>query len=279
MTTNDETPPGTPPLKIDHPDNRENAFQGQRFAQIVPRNAPPTRGISPPELPPDFRLRLIEQYRQRQQSTRALSPDAPGISTREAPLPPPANNWIPIGPSVVRHGQAATRPAVSGRINGIAVAQNAAVVYAASANGGVWRSDDQGHSWRSTMEAWDLNPTTFASDSLSCGAIAVAPSDPYRVYVGTGEPYGAGDSYNGVGPIRSEDGGQNWITEQTEPGSPPLAGSGFYRLAVDPVMPSVWWRQPGRASTGANRTEQAAITGRSSSQAHLPQLLPSRRAG
>jgi hypothetical protein len=88
--------------------------------------------------------------------------------------------------------------------------------------------------WYSTMDAWDLDPTTKQSDSLACGAIAIDLADPNRVYVGTGEAVGAADSYFGVGPIRSDDGGVNWTTEPTAPGSPTLAGTGFYRLAVDP---------------------------------------------
>ena len=35
-------------------------------------------------------------------------------------VPPPANNWIPIGPSVLRRGQGGTQPSMSGRVNGIA---------------------------------------------------------------------------------------------------------------------------------------------------------------
>ncbi|HEX8772341.1 MAG TPA: hypothetical protein VF735_01970 [Pyrinomonadaceae bacterium] len=205
-------------------------------------------------LPPDFRLRITALYRQRQQqqqqgrranaegarmsppgrlpqSPRHVSAFVAGEQAAGAPLP--ARSWIPIGPSVLRQGQAVNRPATSGRVAGLAIAPGGLRVYVASANGGVWRSDDGGHTWRSTMDAWDLNPTTVASDSLACGAIALDPLDPDRVYVGTGE--GGGDAYFGVGPIRSDDGGENWITEPTAPGTAAeLAGTGFYRLAVDP---------------------------------------------
>jgi len=228
------------------PVERAQAFAEQRFAVLQPREAPPRAPVALPSpdqpseervgpLAPGFRRDLMAQYRQRQQSMLPPgAPRAPGEVPPEAPLPPPANNWVPIGPCVVRQGQASNRPAVSGRIAGISVAPAETRIYAASANGGVWRSDDGGQNWRSTMDAWDLNPTTRASDSLACGAIALDPADPNRVYVGTGEGVGAANSYFGVGPIRSDDGGVNWGTEPTAPGSPTLAGTGFYRLAVDP---------------------------------------------
>lgn len=246
------------------PLERERAFAATRFATVRPRGAPPppplaplTPGQPPSEqevglLPPSFRQKLITEYRKRQQD--ALPPAAPGGpgAAPLAPLPPPANNWIPIGPSVVRQGQAANRPAVSGRVAGLAVASGGARVYAASANGGVWRSDDSGQTWHSTMEAWDLDPTTSSSDSLACGAIAIHPANPDRIYVGTGEAIGSLDAYFGVGPIRSDDGGDNWFTEPVAPGSPTLAGTGFYRLAVDPGDPE---RVTGATPRGLYRRE------------------------
>ncbi|MDQ3926046.1 MAG: hypothetical protein M3272_03545, partial [Actinomycetota bacterium] len=118
------------------------------------------------------------------------------------------------------------------------------VVYAASANGGVFRSDDGGISWRSLMDAFDVDPTNFASTSLACGAIAIDRNTPDRVYVGTGEGdtyaifavriQNALPAYRGIGPILSDDGGATWVRERTAAGSPSLAGEAFFALAVDP---------------------------------------------
>src|SRR5215207_2644876 len=180
-------------------------------------------------IPPNFRSHLLEAYREKQAAAgEEAAAEAEAPVSESAALPAPANNWIPRGPSVLRKGQAANRPAVSGRIPGVAVARGGERVYVASANGGVWRSDDAGLSWRPTMETWDLDPTTHQSDTLACGAIAIDLDDPDRVYVGTGE----GDSvaidggsligtyaYFGVGPVRSDDGGRNWHTEPFAPGS------------------------------------------------------------
>src|SRR5437879_13394459 len=52
------------------------------------------------------------------------------------------------------------------------------VFYMGAVNGGVWRSDDYGRTW---------NPMFDGQPTESIGAIAVAPSDPNIVYVGSGE--------------------------------------------------------------------------------------------
>jgi photosystem II stability/assembly factor-like uncharacterized protein len=172
--------------------------------------------------------------------TRAAAPPV-------GPVIPGQKNWSPLGPSVVLNGQALGNPSVGGRVSGIAVAPGGQIVYAASANGGVFRSVDGGMSWRALMDAFDMDPTNFASTSLACGAIAIDGNDPNRVYVGTGE----GDThemfarrlrkvfalpaYRGIGPIRSDDAGATWVSEPTAGGSPSLAGQAFFALAVDPA--------------------------------------------
>ena len=181
----------------------------------------------------EFQLRKASVY---QKETAKVSTMAVGM-----PAIPSINNWIPIGPSVVARGQAVGSPSVGGRIPGLAIAPGGNRMYAASASGGVFRSDDGGNSWASTMDGFDVDPNNFASASLVCGAIAISPADPDRVYVGTGEGdtdalfsrrlTNALPSYRGIGPIRSDDGGNNWISENS---SPSLAGMAFFQLAVDP---------------------------------------------
>jgi hypothetical protein len=186
--------------------------------------------------------RLGEYHRRRLAGARG-APAAAEV----APMPaiPGANNWTTIGPAGVDNGYARGRPITSGRTSGIAVAPGGQRVYAATANGGVWRSDDGGATWSSTMDAFDQDPTNFASTSLACGAIAIDEADPNRVYVGTGEGdtdwmfharlVNALPAYRGIGPLRSDNGGAIWMLESVAAGSTPLAGAAFYALAVDPA--------------------------------------------
>lgn len=254
------------------PSRRDRAFLRERLIGLTPKDgsaarettAPP-QGTAPPGTPfgPNFRQQLVHQYRIRQRAKQGRE----GGGAAEAAAPP-RSAWTPIGPSVLRQGQGEVQPPTSGRVAGLAVAPGGNRIYAASAKGGVWRSDDAGRSWRSLMEGFDLNPTTAASDSLSCGAIAIVPGSPDRIYVGSGE----GDTarYFGVGPIVSRDGGRNWVTEGVASGSPDLAGSAFYALAVDPAnrervvagtLQGVYRREP----TGSGRfhwVRKSGITGR-----------------
>lgn len=185
---------------------------------------------------------IFLEYKRRKASAAAPAPPMAAVALAPvAPFVPGARNWLPLGPSIVMEGQTAGAQPVAGRIAGLAVAPGGNVIYAATANGGVFRSDDGAVTWRSMMDRFDLNPTDFASASLVCGAIAIDAANPARVYVGTGE----GDTlqlfrsritdslpaYRGVGPIMSVDGGENWIAE---PSRPDLAGEAFFALAIDP---------------------------------------------
>ena len=69
--------------------------------------------------------------------------------------------------------------------------------------GGVWRTDDAGQTWRNLSDGF-FRTTTI-------GAIAVAPSDPDIVYVGTGEaPVRGVAAASGDGVYKSVDGGKTW---------------------------------------------------------------------
>jgi photosystem II stability/assembly factor-like uncharacterized protein len=75
------------------------------------------------------------------------------------------------------------------------------VFYMAVNNGGVWRSSDYGRTWTAIF---DDQPTG------SIGAIALAPSDPRTLYVGSGEGLQRPDLSVGDGIYRSSDGGRTW---------------------------------------------------------------------
>ena len=156
-------------------------------------------------------------------------------------------NWVPIGPSGVKKGQAYQQPVMSGRAKGIAVAPDGKRVYLATANGGVWYSPDGGHFWQPLMNGLNyfdtpsVPPFTSGSPqnitSLSCGAIALIPGTNQandNLYVGTGEGDGMTDAYVGIGVLHSKNGGLSW---ENEASNVPLYGSGFYGIVYDPALP------------------------------------------
>ncbi len=75
--------------------------------------------------------------------------------------------------------------------------------YMGATGGGVWKTTNAGGLWNNISDGW------FKVGSI--GAIAVAPSDPNVVYVGTGAaPIRGVAASHGDGVYRSRDGGQTW---------------------------------------------------------------------
>src|SRR5713101_2384478 len=76
------------------------------------------------------------------------------------------------------------------------------VFYMAAVNGGVWKTTDFGNTW---------NPIFDDQPTGSVGAIAVAPSDPNILYVGSGEGLQRPDLSTGDGVYKSSDSGKTWL--------------------------------------------------------------------
>ncbi|HET7844303.1 MAG TPA: hypothetical protein VFL14_09150, partial [Xanthomonadales bacterium] len=68
-------------------------------------------------------------------------------------------------------------------------------------NGGVWETRDAGRTWRPVFDGQPV---------ATIGALALAPSNPDVVYVGTGEADMRSDIAQGEGMFRSDDGGRSW---------------------------------------------------------------------
>jgi photosystem II stability/assembly factor-like uncharacterized protein len=101
-----------------------------------------------------------------------------------------ALHWRLIGP--FRGGRALAVTGVPGESNHF---------YFGAVDGGVWESIDAGRTWQPIFDNEDIG---------SIGAIAVAPSNPRIIYVGTGEADMRSDIGYGDGVYRSSDGGRNW---------------------------------------------------------------------
>ena len=93
---------------------------------------------------------------------------------------------------------------LSGRATDIAVADRGSSrrIYAGYATSGVWQTDDNGATWQPIFE-------NFPSTSI--GDLAVAPSNPDILWVGTGEANLFRASMPGVGIYKSTDGGRTFV--------------------------------------------------------------------
>jgi photosystem II stability/assembly factor-like uncharacterized protein len=94
-------------------------------------------------------------------------------------------------------------PAVmGGRVHDVeAVPDNPAIVYVATATGGLWKSVNQGTTWTPIFE--DQPVSTF-------GDIAIAPSNVDVIWAGTGEQNNRQSTSWGNGVYRSTDAGKTW---------------------------------------------------------------------
>ena len=96
--------------------------------------------------------------------------------------------------------------------------------YLGNAAGGVWKTEDAGRTW---------SPIFDRAGSSSVGALALAPSNPKVIYVGTGHIQARYDIGSGDGMYRSDDGGASWrrigLSDSRAIG----------RILVDPKNPDV----------------------------------------
>src|SRR5712691_2262377 len=99
-------------------------------------------------------------------------------------------HWREVGPYGAGHADA---------VEGIAGQPN--VYYFGSTGGGVWKTTDGGQTW---------TPVSDGFFGGAIGAIAIAPSDPSVVYVGTGEETIRGNVSPGAGMWKSTDAGKTW---------------------------------------------------------------------
>jgi len=113
----------------------------------------------------------------------------------------------------------------AGRVSVIVgVPGDPATFYVAGANGGVFKTINNGTTWKATFDGQNV---------LSIGEIAIAPSNPNIIYVGTGEENPRNNASFGDGVYRSNDGGQTWIHIGLED------SDRIARIRIDNVNPDI----------------------------------------
>ena len=147
----------------------------------------------------------------------------PADAARESARPArPTPSAVMLKPFAAR----SIGPAVmGGRISDIAMdPQDPWTFYVATAHGGLMKTVDNGGAFTALTDKQDFSST---------GAVAVAPSDPKVIWLGTGEANDRNSSGWGTGVYRSSDGGTTWVATGLR-GTKAVA-----RIAVHPTDPAV----------------------------------------
>ena len=118
------------------------------------------------------------------------------------------------------------------------------VFYFGAVNGGVWKTTSGGQSWANIS---DFRVKGGAPEISSVGALAVAPSDPNVLWVGTGESKLREDLTYGNGIYRSTDGGETWEHRGLDDSHQVAA------IRVHPANPDVAWVAALGHAFGPNR--------------------------
>jgi photosystem II stability/assembly factor-like uncharacterized protein len=143
---------------------------------------------------------------------------------------PPQHDTVPINrsanPLLSSFRFRSVGPAsMGGRVDDIAVAAtNHSIIYIGYATGGVFRSTNAGTTFEPVFEKYG---------SASIGALAIDPTNPDIVYVGTGEPNNRQTSSFGDGLYKSTDGGKTFANIGLK------QSQTIARIVVDPKHPEV----------------------------------------
>jgi photosystem II stability/assembly factor-like uncharacterized protein len=110
---------------------------------------------------------------------------------------------VPMGKLTGALSWRSVGPYSGGRVTTVAgIADEPNVFYMGTAGGGLWQTDDYGGSWR------NISDRDFKSNNI--GAMAIAPSNPKIIYVGTGDSAPRNTVLTGEGMYKSSDGGRKW---------------------------------------------------------------------
>ncbi|MDP7031679.1 MAG: FlgD immunoglobulin-like domain containing protein [Gemmatimonadota bacterium] len=160
-------------------------FLGVRSAPLAPPKAPNEhfhleRAWPHADIPPGAHARALEQ-------ARAMPVAVPGDANRGTPVV-----WAETGPDNV-----------GGRVTAVVVDTTGAAgrAWIGAADGGILRTTDTGTTWEPLLDDFG---------GLSIGALAQDPTAPGTLLAGTGEANASGDSYDGIGMLRTTDGGDSW---------------------------------------------------------------------
>jgi photosystem II stability/assembly factor-like uncharacterized protein len=123
----------------------------------------------------------------------------------------------------------------------------------------------QGGVWRTTNYGATITPIFDEENGASCGAVAIAPSNPDHIWVGTGEPAQRQSNALGYGVFKSTDGGQTWQhlgLEKTEQIGAVVIHPQDPNTVYVAALGHLWGRNPERGvykTTDGGRTWQRVL--------------------
>jgi len=135
---------------------------------------------------------------------------ASAYAQQSAPAPPAAQAGGPVETLDVLLGALTLRNIgvfrTAAWVTDIAVPESPArdhlyTIYAATRSGGLWKTVNAGTTW---------DPISDSVGAAAVGAVALAPSNPSHVWMGTGANDNARSSYSGKGVFKSTDAGRTW---------------------------------------------------------------------
>ena len=177
---------------------------------------------------PQLRIKALKKLDVQQETLKQM-PESDAKEALQA-------GWTEIGPNPIPNAQVQTgaSTAASGRTVAIAIhPTDANIVYAGTAQGGLYRTTDGGATW---------TPMLDNALSLAIGSVAIAPSQPDTVYVGTGEAGFSADSFFGVGIYRIDNASTanpiiSGPLNKDASNNDVFTGRSIGRIIVDPTNP------------------------------------------
>ncbi|MCE9558861.1 MAG: hypothetical protein K8R88_07895 [Armatimonadetes bacterium] len=137
----------------------------------------------------------------------------------------------------------------TGRVGAVAYdPSNTETLYLGGANGGVWKSTNNGSTWIPLTDDWDV---------MQVSALAVDPQSPNTIYAGTGDFHGGGGFANGI--MKSMDGGQSWARY----GQNEFGASAVSQILIDPDNTQVITVTTGNGPSGTGKVWRSTDGGAS----------------
>ncbi len=199
-----------------------------------------------------YRQKMAMRAERAAANAKSTSPDAlsstypPKRSLDGAPsFPAGSTVWAPVGPAPLASDATGDGAQdynwVSGRATSVVIDPadtTGNTVLLGGAYGGLWKSTNAGSlnsnpalvTWQALI---DDQPT------LAVGAIAVQPGNSSVILVGTGETNSSGDSYYGLGILRSADEGSTWTQIQSAGTGQSFLGIGFSKIVFSTANPNL----------------------------------------